>query len=72
MCVCAHACERKTEAPFTQPVQRGFNAPLTRLAGLFKQHGNKVGGPSCTANTPPSEVVSEVSQKWSRGQVTPV
>ncbi len=34
----------------TQPVQRGFHAPLTCLAGLYKQHRHGVGGPSCTAN----------------------
>ncbi len=35
---------RHTTAPFTRPAQRGFNVPLTRLAGLFKQRGRGVGG----------------------------
>ncbi len=57
-----------TTAPFTQPVQCWFNGPLTCLAGLFTQHG--LGGPSCTANNLPSEVVLEPGQKWSQGQAT--
>ncbi len=61
-----------TLAPFTQPDQHRFNASLMSLAGLFKQHGHRVGAPSCIINNPPSEVVSEVSQKWNQGRVTPV
>ncbi len=30
-------------APFTRSVQRGFNAPLTRLTGLYKQHRHGMG-----------------------------
>ncbi len=43
---------------FTQPVQGRFNAPLTHLAVLHKQHGHREGGTSCSAYNPSSEVES--------------
>ncbi len=63
---------RFSQAPFTQPAQRRVHAPLTRLAGLFTQHGRELKGPSCSINYSPSEVASEASQQWSRGRATPV
>ncbi len=31
-------------APFTEPVQREFNAPVTHVAGLFEQHRRRLRG----------------------------
>ncbi len=55
-----------SEAPRTQPAHGEFNAPLTRLTVLYKQHGHGVGGWSRAANNPPfgGSIIAALEVSW--------